>query len=81
MTAAPGGQLGRQSRKRGRRMSGMTWMFLGLLIFFIAAGVFTAVVKQIPRNLRGGRGIVTQSAPRSYAGVTPFDTTDGGRHF
>lgn len=78
MTAAEG-RLDKRTRKRGRRMSGMTWMFLGLLIFFVAAGVFTAVVKQIPRNLRGG--VVTQSAPRSYAGVTPFDTTEGGVTF
>src|SRR6476620_1424729 len=40
--AAPGGPIagvsGRQMKKRRRRMSGMTWMFLGLLIFFVAAG-------------------------------------------
>lgn len=75
MTVAPGGQI----RKRKRRMSGMTWMFLGLLIFFIAAGAFTAVVKKIPRANRPG--ISAPSAPRSYAGVTPFDTTEGGVTF
>jgi serine protease Do len=75
MTVPPGGQ----TRKRRRRMSGMTWMFLGLLIFFIAAGVFTAVVKQIPRNMRVG--IVAPAPPRSYAGVAPFRTTEGGVTF
>src|SRR5437667_6851663 len=33
MAAATGGKI----RKRCGRMSGMTWMFLGLLIFFIVA--------------------------------------------
>ena len=59
-------------------MSGMTWMFLGLLIFFIAAGAFTAIVKQIPRNLPVR---VSVNAPKSYVGVDNFDTTDGGITF
>lgn len=75
MTVASGRQIG----KRRRRLSGMTWMFLGLLIFFIAAGVFTAVVKQIPRNFPG---VVAPAAPRSFAGVSsPFRTTEGGVTF
>ena len=56
-------------------MSGMTWMFLGLLIFFIAAGAFTTVVKQIRPNLSGR--IATAVAPRSYFGVDGFETADG----
>src|SRR6266404_9862963 len=31
-------------RKSRRRMSGMTWLFIGLLVFFVAAAAFTAVV-------------------------------------
>src|SRR6476661_4947699 len=31
-------------KKGRRRMSGMTWMFLGLLVFFVAAAAFTAIV-------------------------------------
>jgi S1-C subfamily serine protease len=74
MTVAPGGSL----RKKRRRMSGMTWMFLGLLIFFIAAGAFTAIVKQIPRNIPVR---VSVNAPKSYVGVDNFETTDGGVTF
>lgn len=74
MAVSPGGRI----RKRGRRMSGMTWMFLGLLIFFIAAGVFTAIIKPIRDNVHVQ---IAQTAPRSYAGVTPFDTTEGGVTF
>ncbi|MFN2491888.1 MAG: PDZ domain-containing protein [Pyrinomonadaceae bacterium] len=74
MTVSPGGNV----RKRRGRMSGMTWMFLGLLIFFIAAAAFTAVIKPIRQNIAE----VRQSIPaRSYAGVNSFDTTDGGVTF
>lgn len=75
MAASPRGRI----RKSCRRMSGMTWMFLGLLIFFIAAAGFTAVVKR-PRpniNIDFGRSF----APRSYAGVNSFNTTEGGVTF
>ena len=72
------GQMSVPSRgkigKRGRRISGTTWMFIGLLIFFITSGVLTALVKQIPRMPRGSVGIV---APRSYVGVDDFDTAEG----
>lgn len=74
MTVAHGGRI----RKR-RRMSGMTWMFLGLLIFFIAAAGFTAIVKQIRPNINVE--FAAPKAPRSYAGVNSFDTTDGGVTF
>lgn len=65
--------------KKRRRMSGMSWMFIGLLIFFIAAAGFTAIVKQVRPNLPGGAR--TAAAPRSYAGVNGFETTEGGVTF
>jgi membrane-associated protease RseP (regulator of RpoE activity) len=74
MAVSPRGQI---AKRRGG-MSGMTWMFIGLLIFFVAAGVFTAIIKPIRDNVRVQ---VAQSLPRSYAGVTPFDTTEGGVTF
>lgn len=67
---SPGGPM----KKRRRRMSGMTWMFLGLLIFFICAAGFTAVVKQVGSNF--GVRIATSVAPRSYFGVDGFETVD-----
>lgn len=69
MTVAPERQL----RKRRRRMSGMTWMFLGLLIFFIGAAVFTAIKAPHMPIGRIGRPI---SPPRSYFGVNGFETVD-----
>jgi len=81
--AAPGGPIagvsGRQMKKRRRRMSGMTWMFLGLLIFFVAAGVFTAVIRPIRQNI--AVEFARPAPPRSYAGVNSFDTTEGGVTF
>jgi membrane-associated protease RseP (regulator of RpoE activity) len=79
----PGGSMaavsGRGIRKRRRRMSGMTWMFLGLIIFFIAAAGFTAVIRPIRRNIRAE---IAQAVPaRSYAGVDEFDTAENGVTF
>ena len=61
--------------KRRRRISGTSWMFIALLIFFLASAGLTAIVKQIPRIPRGG--VVTVAAPKSYAGVDGFETADG----
>ncbi len=71
---SPGGK----SRKRPRRMTGMTWMFLGLLIFFIVAAVFTAI--KSPNSRLSG---ISRPAPppRSYFGVDGFEATDGGITF
>jgi serine protease Do len=74
MAASPGGKIG----KRRKRISGTSWMFIGLLIFFIAAAGLTAVVKQV-RRLPGipRGGAPTISAPISFAGVNDFETVDG----
>ena len=74
MSVSPGGHI----RKRRRRMSGMTWIFLCLLIFFITGGAFTAIIKPIRDNVRAQ---IAQSHTRSYAGVDDFETTDGGVTF
>ena len=79
---APGGPMavshGGQIKKRRGRMSGMSWMFIGLLIFFVLAAGFTAIIKPIRQNIIE----IRQSIPsRSYAGVNSFDTTEGGVTF
>lgn len=76
MTVAPGGQM---SKKRRRRMSGMTWMFVCLLIFFISAGVLTAVVKKFRPTFRPA--IVAIAPPGSFIGVNSLRTTEGGVTF
>jgi membrane-associated protease RseP (regulator of RpoE activity) len=60
--------------QKKRRFSGTTWMFIGLLIFFITAAGLTAVIKRrAPRVPAGGVGFM---APRSYAGVDDWQTAD-----
>ncbi len=54
-------------------MSGMSWMFIGLLIFFIAAAGFTAIIRPIRQNVRVQ---MAESRSRAYAGVSSFDTAD-----
>lgn len=74
VAVSPGGNI----RKRRGRLSGTTWMFIGLLIFFIIAAGFTAIIKPIRQNIVE----IRQSMPsRSYAGVSSFDTADGGVTF
>lgn len=65
-----------KSNRGRRRMSGMTWMFLGLLVFFIAAAAFTAVVA--PLRHVANIQFTAPVPPRSYVGVNSFDTTEGG---
>ena len=74
MSVSPGWHI----KKRRRHMSGMTWIFLCLLIFFIAGAAFTAIIKPIRQNIQGQ---IAQRAMRSYAGVDGFNTTEGGVTF
>ena len=65
--------------RRKKRMSGMTWIFLAVVIFFVAGGIVTQVVRQVGRGIN--RGIAQQVASRSFAGVNSFDDAEGGVTF
>lgn len=58
-------------------MSGMTWIFLAIVIFFMSAGLLT----RFARPNRSGPALSTAAAPRSYFGINQFETTDGGVTF
>lgn len=61
--------------KKKRRISGMSWIFVGLLVFFVCAAAFTALITP----LRKSTNIVQRTAVvKSYIGVDEFDTTDQG---
>jgi S1-C subfamily serine protease len=60
--------------KRKRRMSGMSWIFIGLLVFFVCAAGFTALVSPIKHSIDVVRGPVV----KSYIGVNGFKNTDRG---
>ncbi len=64
--------------QKRRKISGMTWMFLGLLVFFIAAAAFTAIVTP---NRPGMNIEFAAAAPRSMVGVDGFDDAEGGATF
>jgi serine protease Do len=61
-------------------MSGMAWMFIGLLIFFIAAATFTAVVTPIRRSITPSVP-APPAPPRAYLGVNGFEDAEGGVTF
>jgi len=60
--------------KRRRRMSGMSWIFVGLLVFFVCAAAFTALVSPIKHSMR----TVTAPIVKSYIGIDEFKNTDRG---
>ena len=67
--------------RRKKRMSGMTWIFLAMIVFFLTAGIVTQFIRPA-RRLAGIAGVSAPPAPpRSYFGVNSFDTTDGGVTF
>lgn len=70
------GSDGGYPRRRRLGLSGMTWMWIGLAVFF-AMGVGVTMLRHNERN-------VPRTAPearRSYFGVDGFQTTDGGVTF
>ena len=65
------------NQKKKRRMSGMSWIFIGLLVFFIGAAAFTALVAPIKRS-SGGVEMPHAPVVKSYLGVNEFNQTDQG---
>jgi serine protease Do len=61
-------------------MSGMAWIFVGLLIFFVGAAAFTAIINPI-RQHSGGAPVIKLSVNKSYVGVDNWETTDNGVTF
>ncbi|HKP45399.1 MAG TPA: PDZ domain-containing protein [Pyrinomonadaceae bacterium] len=74
MTVSPAGPM----RKRKRRLSGMSWMFIGLLLFFVVAAGLTAIIRPARQGVRVE---FATSGPRAMVGVNSFDTTEGGVTF
>jgi len=78
----PSQQLGQHASaplapKKKRRRSGMTWIFVGLLIFFVGAAAFTAIVNPVRNNVT----LVRNPVVKAYVGVDGWDTTDNGVTF
>jgi C-terminal processing protease CtpA/Prc len=87
LTGSTGGYTGSQYTavsdsasltKKKRRISGMSWIFVGLLVFFVGAAAFTALVAP----LRKTANIVQRTAVvKSYIGVDEFNNSDQGVMF
>jgi hypothetical protein len=61
--------------KKRRRMSGLAWLFVGLLVFFIGAAAFTALVSPVRQRIGPvSRGPVV----KSYIGIDEFQDTEQG---
>ena len=75
LTATESGSKGLVAPKKRRRMSGMAWIFIALLVFFVGAAAFTAIVS--PRRTRVGSGVRTPVV-KSFIGIDEFKNTDQG---
>jgi len=60
------------SGRRHRRISGMTWLWIGLVVFFAIGAGLSMFVKKAP---------TPATADRSYFGVDGFEPADGGLTF
>ena len=65
------------TQKKKRRLSGMSWIFIGLLVFFIGAAAFTALVAPMKKGMELARQH-DQPEIKSYFGVNEFNNTDDG---
>jgi S1-C subfamily serine protease len=65
------------TQKKKRRLSGMSWIFIGLLVFFIGAAAFTALVAPMKKGMEIARQH-EQPEVKSYFGVNEFNNTDDG---
>jgi hypothetical protein len=61
--------------KKKRRMSGMSWLFVGLLVFFVCAAAFTALVAPVHKSTNIG---IAVPVVKSFIGVDGFEKTDEG---
>jgi len=67
-------------KRQKKRLSGMTWIFLIIALFFVMGAGVSVFVPRVSRRIQvGGAGPIFSS--RSYFGVNSFDSTDGGVTF
>ena len=65
-----------KARSRRRKMGGMTWIFVGLLVFFVGAAAFTAIISPMKQHVG-----ISQQVNKSYAGTDGFENSDAGVTF
>jgi S1-C subfamily serine protease len=73
---ASGGAVGvLEVKRRRRKLTGMAWIFIALLVFFVGAAAFTAILTPVRNTGRSGF-IQAPQKPKSYFGVNDFDTAE-----
>jgi C-terminal processing protease CtpA/Prc/RNA polymerase subunit RPABC4/transcription elongation factor Spt4 len=60
--------------RKKRRFGGMSWIFIALLVFFVGAAAFTALVSPKRQSVAG----ITIPIKKSYIGVDGFNNSDQG---
>jgi len=58
--------------KKRKRISGMAWIFIAMLVFFIGAAGFTALVAP----MRSGPRVIAIPKPKSFVGVNGFEDAE-----
>jgi S1-C subfamily serine protease len=76
MAATAAGSL----KRRKKRMSGMTWIFLVMIMFFVVGAGVSFFVPRFQGRINMG-GIAAPAPPRSAFGVDNFEDADGGATF
>lgn len=72
---APGTVSAPIAKKKSRRkMSGMAWIFVGLLIFFIGAAAFTAIISPMRQHVSN----ISVTVKKSYTGVDNWENAEHG---
>jgi|SRR5687768_15708238 len=66
---------GAPAKAKRRRMSGLSWLFIGLLVFFIGAAAFTALIAPV----RQRQSSISTPAVKSYIGIDEVNNTEGGQ--
>ncbi|HEU4870650.1 MAG TPA: PDZ domain-containing protein [Pyrinomonadaceae bacterium] len=71
---APGSVSAPVPVKKRRKMSGMAWVFVALLVFFIGAAAFTAIISPVRHRV----STINVAAKQSYTGTSGWDDAEIG---
>lgn len=72
---APGAVSAPMPVKKRRKMSGMAWVFIALLVFFVGAAAFTAIISPV-RNRISNIHVATNK--QSYTGTDGWENVEVG---
>ena len=70
----PGAVSALMPAKKRRKMSGMAWVFVALLVFFIGAAAFTAIISPVRHRVSS----INVAAKQSYTGVNSWQNAEIG---